>query len=105
MDNEKMRRLSDEELVNVNGGVGLTINSLNLGDCFSLRMTSTQGTFLMCRNNYPVVQDDTTLEFDMYFDTINEDGYKGINRMSGKTLSNGLYGYDYFHSNSSYKPR
>lgn len=99
------KELRDEELNKVSGGFGCTINSLNIGDCFSYRAANYGSIFLMCRKNYPEVNEDTVIEFDYYDNAINDAGYRGIQKSTAKSVASGIYGYDHYYSNPNYIPR
>ena len=96
--------LENEDLEQVAGGFGYAINKIDTGDC--LRYGAKAGiTYLMCRKDYTNVKEYTSIEFDVYNDTIDDAGYRGIRSYTSKTLVYQGFGFDLEHSNKHYTPR
>ena len=100
-----IKDIKENEQEKVSGGFEYTIKSLNIGDCFSYRVPNVGSVFLMCRMNYPDVQKNSMIEFDTYYDVINDSGYQGIQKVLAQKITTGIYGYDYFYSNKNYIPK
>ena len=96
--------LENEDLEKATGGFRFEIKNIERGDC--LRNGSKLGvTYLICRKNYPDVMEHTSIEFDVYNDTIDNAGYRGIRSYTSKTLVYQGFGFDFEHSNHHYEPR
>lgn len=96
-----LKGLNDEKLKQVSGGVGVVYTSIEKGDCFNYG----GHTFLVAAKDYPELTDSVSIEFDLYFNNINDEGYRGKQNLSRVRLTEMGFGIDFYHKQNNYVPQ